>query len=117
MKNTRVNYLYRDAGNYKMFNEAVVSGAITEEQIVAILETLDEGEYFLPAQVGLPEERPDKWAPRYDHPWFELEADGFEPTDDPADVNLTVDELVSAFERMAGKWEDHIGPDGREIIL
>ena len=29
MKNTKISYLYRDAGNYKRWNEAVVEGVIT----------------------------------------------------------------------------------------
>lgn len=35
--NTRISYLYRDAGNYKRWNEAVVEGIITLEQIDSIM--------------------------------------------------------------------------------
>ena len=32
-KNTRINYLYRDASNYKKYNEVIIPGTFTEEQI------------------------------------------------------------------------------------
>ena len=30
--NTKINYLYRDADNYKVRNECVIHGEMTEEQ-------------------------------------------------------------------------------------
>lgn len=45
--NTKINYLYRDADNYKVHNECVVQGTISAEQVAVVLECLDEGEYFI----------------------------------------------------------------------
>ena len=70
--NTKINYLYRDADNYKVHNECVVQGTISAEQIAVILECLDEGEYFIPHLVGLPEKRFDTFDPQVDHPYFEF---------------------------------------------
>ena len=56
--NTRINYLYRDACNYKRSNCAVVAGTLTDEEKKEIFQSLD-GEYFIPRQVGLPEVRFD----------------------------------------------------------
>ena len=87
--NTRINYLYRDADNYKMHNSCVVSGEITEAQAIEIMSCLDSGEYFIPRQVGLPEKRFDRLDEETDHCWFELDADGFEVTGYPANVDVT----------------------------
>lgn len=35
--NTKVSYLYRDAGNYKVYNERVVEGELSHEQVRDIL--------------------------------------------------------------------------------
>ena len=103
--NTKINYLYRDADNYKVHNECVVQGTISAEQIAVVLECLDEGEYFIPHLVGLPEKRFDTFDPQVDHPYFELSEDSFEETMEPATVEVQVDELVSAFLCCKGKWE------------
>ena len=36
--NTKIRYLYRDADNYKVFNECIVQGEISEEQVCKILD-------------------------------------------------------------------------------
>lgn len=105
--NTKINYLYRDAHNYKMWNEYVVKGVLTEEQQKLIIDSLHEGEYFIPRKVGLPEGRFDKWNSA-DHIWFEMSGDAFEITDKPASIAITTDELVKAFINCKGKWEEDI---------
>jgi len=102
--NTRINYLYRDADNYKMPNSCVVAGKITPEQIAAIIDSLDDGEYFIPHLIGLPEKKFDTYDPQSDHPYFELGSDSFEATRAGATIELTVDALVAAFTRQKGKW-------------
>ena len=102
--NTRINYLYRDADNYKMPNSCIVAGKITPEQIDTIISTLDDGEYFIPRLVGLPEKKFDTYDPQSDHPFFELGPDSFEPTKARATIDLTVETLVEAFTRQKGKW-------------
>ncbi len=88
--NTRINYLYRDADNYKMPNSCVVIGEISEVQIAEVISCLDCGEYFIPRQVGLPEKRFDRFDEEVDHCWFELSADGFEATENVSNVDMTV---------------------------
>lgn len=104
--NTKIHYLYRDADNYKMPNRCVISGEMTEAQIAQIMDCLDEGEYFIPCQVGLPEERFEKTDPQADHCWFELSADGFELTGDPSDLPLTASQLVQNFLTAKDRWDD-----------
>lgn len=102
--NTRINYLYRDADNYKVHNSCVISGELTQDQIDTIISTLDEGEYFIPHFVGLPEKKFDSYDPQSDHPFFELSSDSFEATEAAPTLTLTATELVDAFIRQKSKW-------------
>ena len=101
--NTKITYLYRDASNYKVWNEAVIKGKLTDEQQKTILECLIDGEYFIPSQVGLPEE---KFASKYedDPVWFELSEGFAEPSIGKATEDLTADELVQNFLKAKGNW-------------
>lgn len=102
--NTRINYMYRDADNYKVHNSCVISGEMTQDQINTIIDTLDDGEYFIPHLVGLPEKKFDTYDPQSDHPFFELSPDSFEATEVAATLALTAKELVDAFTRQRGRW-------------
>ena len=101
-QNTLITYLYRDACNYKVHNEAVVKGLMTQEQEQRILNSLQDGEYFIPHLVGLPEER-FATETEDDHPYFEYRS--LSPTNAPASCDMDVEELVSAFEKYASSWE------------
>ena len=104
--NTQIRYLYRDASNYKVENECVVAGTFTQEQIAQILDCCDLGEYFIPTQVGLPEQRFDRYDPEEDHCWFELSEDGFEETAKPATVGISAEQLVENFAAAKEHWND-----------
>lgn len=104
--NTRISYLYRDASNYKMLNEAIVHGSITKYQIDIIMGCLKYGENFIPSQIGLPEKRFGELT-EDDHCWFELQKSGFASTEDDPGVGMTVDELVKKFLEMKGNWDDN----------
>ena len=84
--NTRIHYLYRDADNYKVQNECVILGEMTEEQEQRIIACLDEKEYFVPSRVGMPERKFDTETDS-DHPWFEWER---------IDAEVTAQELCNA---------------------
>lgn len=49
-RDTIVSYMYRDAGNYKFYNNFCLSGILT---ISEIEQYLILGEYFVPTEVGL----------------------------------------------------------------
>ena len=104
--NTQIRYLYRDASNYKVENECVVTGTFTQEQIAQIMDCCDLGEYFIPSQVGLPERRFDRYDPEEDHCWFELAEDGFEETVKPATVGISAQQLVENFSAAKEHWND-----------
>ena len=105
MKNTKINFLYRDGANYKTRNSVIIKGEISPEQIKSIIDCCDY-EYFIPEQVGLPVDRGGGLDPEYDHCWCELYEDDFELTKEPPTENLTVEELVDAFQKAKGMWDD-----------
>lgn len=111
--NTKISYLYRDADNYKVHNECIVRGKISEKQIKKILDCCDMGEYFIPSQVGMPERKFDDYDAEADHCWFELNKDGFEYTDHPANVSLTAQQLAENLASCKGQWQDagYVAPD------
>ena len=103
--NTRINYLYRDAGNNKVYNSCVISGELTKEQIQIILSCLYDQEYFIPSKVGLPEERFSNYDSQLDHQWFEIHVHDFELTNDKSTVSLQPEQLVTSFRRQKDKWD------------
>lgn len=99
--NTKIHYLYRDASNYKIHNEVIIPGILTDQQESQIKNSLDEGEYFIPHLVGLPEHKFEEET-EDDHPFFEflfVKATCEKPTE-----NISVEELVAAFLEHTGKW-------------
>lgn len=105
--NTNIEYMYMDASNYKRWMAVVVKGEISPEQIQTVMSCLEDGEFFVPEQVGLPADRFEEygWDEDDDHPWFELGESDFSPTENPETVDITVDELVGKFISAKGKWE------------
>lgn len=103
--NTHISYLYRDACNYKVHNEAIIRGELSAQQIDVIMGCLNDGEYFIPSQVGLPEERFGSFT-EDDHYWFELARDGFSPVKEDATVDITPDELVQKFTEAKNNWHE-----------
>lgn len=103
--NTLMRYLYRDASNYKVWNLVVLAGQISEEQKKRIFGCLEDGENFIPRQVGLPEKRFET-INEDDGPFFELDtAYAFEDTKEEPTVDITVDEMVEAFLQHKGHWD------------
>lgn len=102
--NTRFSYLYRDASNYKKANAVVIRGAFLHSDEETILASLNEGEFFIPRQVGLPEERFDKLS-EDDHCWFEYMEMGL--TDAKPTIDLSVAQLVERFRAVGSSgWRD-----------
>ena len=101
--NTRIDYLYRDGSNYKFPHHAIVKGEITEDQKKRILNSLDDGIWFVPSKVGFECDYATGYEPNEDdHPFCELDDDSFSFTDeDPrnTEFEMTVDGLVMLFEK------------------
>lgn len=106
--NTAITYGYRDGDNYKTSETVVVLGELTKSQISDIVGCLDDGEFFIPSQVGLEDIQhklrgfPDSQS---DHVWHGLAADCFEPEVCKNSVQLTANQLHSSFMAAKGHWD------------
>ena len=76
-ENTVIQYMYRDADNYKMSGRVIFDGRITEAQVRRLAEALDDGS-FIPGQVGIEDlqekfnDGKGEWIDDRDHPWHEV---------------------------------------------
>lgn len=55
------DYMYRDGSNYKAWGSLLLSGEPTQEDITALKECLESGEYFVAEQVGIPPVYQELW--------------------------------------------------------
>lgn len=122
---TAIHYLYRDASNYKTGHNVLVKGVLTDEQIQEILDSLQDGEYFNPDDLKVPEIKritPDGKITEDDHPFCELCEYDFEPIhiDEPVKSTVKVNgikmpvisvgakELVERFKACRDKWTQEL---------
>lgn len=99
--NTRFSYMYRDASNYKTGAELVLAGEVKPADRELIAERLDQGEWFIPSQVGLRDLQRDFNVEgalyEDDHVWHELDVHDIEPVDAAPTVEMSWGELVARF--------------------
>ena len=100
--NTRLNYLYRDAANFKTCNSVVLSGVMTDEMFEEMQCCCEDAkELFIPEQLGLDLIR--NWeTTEDDHPYAELE--DYELVPDKPTIDMTVEELLEKFREAEGNW-------------
>ena len=116
--NTAVDYMYRDASNYKLRDRRVFPGEITAAERDAIIAHLDGhvsveedwylNGYFIPVQLGWEHLAADgEWnfPGEDDHPWHELT--GIEPTGARPTEYETIHEFVTRFCAIT-KWRDDL---------
>lgn len=117
-------HLYADAGNFKTWNSVVVAGALPEGDLASLLDACEPGpdsRLFIPAQVGLPEDR-GGFAPDadMDTAYFEIDRSSFALTVAPPSVILSARELAARFEMQRGGWDPAVawgrlmGTDARD---
>lgn len=107
--NTKIDYLYRDGSNYKIRNQQTVEGTLSDGQIEEIMASCDDGNYFVPRQVGLPEERFGDITDD-DHGWFELLE--ISTTDRKPSVKMTAEEMHRNFTKANGNWDETLWMEG-----
>ena len=100
--NTRLGYMYRDAGNWKTWNQVVLIGEMTPEMFAEMQSRCEDGrEMFVPEQLGLPLIR-DWDVTEDDHSYAELVT--FDATNDNPTVDITCEELLERFRKVKGNW-------------
>lgn len=93
--NTLLEYLYRDASNYKQHGSVVMAGALSLKDIRHLL---IDGEYFIPLQAGLPDlqhkfgEQGFEYPTEDDHAWHEIVL--LRPTSRKPTVSLRREEFL-----------------------
>lgn len=106
---TRINFLYRDASNYKQAGSITIGDDLTDEQRATIAATLDDGQFFIPEQVGFPNPRDQfEKLSEDDHCWCELEpAYAFEDDESQPTDSRSAAEVVATFVDAAAEgWDD-----------
>lgn len=115
--NTRISLSYADASNYKAHQDVVVAGRLSPEHLARMESTLQDGEFMIPGQVGLPDLQASMstgWG-EDDHVFHTIS--GIELTDDAPTVDLTVDAMMGAWPADARGWDvvgalDRVAPRG-----
>lgn len=109
-------YLYRDAGNYKAFGQVMLTGVHTEEDIQAIRDACESGEYFIAEQIHIPALYGELYeyggGPTVDdHVFHEaLLLRDVLAEDPPTAPWGSVAELVASFRDTDGKWDYTLSP-------
>jgi len=97
--NIQLSYLYRDAGNYKLFGQAIFRNPenLSPEEIQSRLQArLIDGEFFDAEKWGIPKLQFENYLPDQDHPWHEIEK--IEATSAGITDNRTIAEFLYAQE-------------------
>ncbi len=86
--NTKISYLYRDASNYKLFNEVIIEGSLKIEQLKPFL--FDE-QFFVPEQLNIPRLQ-FEIQNEDDHDWHEIES--LEDSNEKPNLEITATQLL-----------------------
>ena len=101
--NTEFSYLYRDACNYKTFDEVVIAGEFSMEDIARYLA---DGELFIPSEIGLEDIQPCP-LDEDDHVWHEVEY--LKPTDAAPTVTMDAKTFIAACKAASqAGWNEYV---------
>ena len=72
-----LEYMYRDAGNYKAWGKLLLSGSVSEQDNDNLIQCLESGQFFVAEQVGVPTLYKELWQlnggpNKDDHGWHEF---------------------------------------------
>ena len=106
MKNSKIYYMYRDAGNYKFYHEVIIRGKLSLEDLKPFFHDHD---FFIPTQFGWPDLQPEPLTDN-DHIWHQIYE--VESTNEKETYNISSNELISKFRNLSSKnWNEF------EVIL
>lgn len=106
--NTRIEYMYRDASNYKAYGEVVLEGTLSESDKAAIRGALYDGEFFIPGPVGLDDLSGvlGELDETQDHPFHMIESIS-ETEDSPTDLAPSAERFAKSMSGMTREqWEN-----------
>lgn len=120
--NLSLEYSYRLSVTYKITCQVVLAGPAGSHDVAAIKDRLDDGLYFVPGQVLLPDlrcafdKRRRAWDRKVDQPWHELDKINL-TRNSPTDwFDKTAREVVEAF--AAVRWdEDYLSGPLKPLFL
>ena len=95
--NTEIVYLYRDASNYKKWNDVIVAGGMSESDLDFIKKCLMVDNTFIPEQIGLPLLRPDANITEDDHCFAELCVEEIKRTCEPPTIDVSWRNIMDSF--------------------
>lgn len=112
---TVMEYLYRDASNYKVWGSILLEGAFTHQDEAALRSELDSGEYFIPSKVGIEDLQSQIWSAGFppnadDHEFHEFVELRPATDDDLKDMTVwgSVGVLLHSFQRC--NWRSKARP-------
>lgn len=112
-------YLYRDAGNYKVWGELLLEGELTNEDVSRLTARFDEGELFIAEQIGVPTLYEELWrqcqcepSEELDHVWHEFSEVRAATSEDLARLSPwgKADALLASVEKLSS-WELTLSPN------
>jgi len=107
-----LEYLYRDANNFKAFGQILVSGNVSDDYVTEIKSYLDSGEFFIAEQVNVPTLYSQLWeysngptiADHAYHEFIELRSATDEEVATLA-IWGDITALTSAFHKVGQQWD------------
>lgn len=103
--NIKINYLYRDAGNYKEFGEIIFTNQdlkSLDEIELAIRKNLIEGEFFIPEKWNVPRLSFEDYSPELDHDYHEFES--IEITNENSTENIDIAAFLTGILNQAKRF-------------
>lgn len=114
------SYLYRDASNYKAWNDLLLVGHLTEEEMMLMRRKLESGEFFIAEQLRIPTLYEALWEScrcdgptGRDHVWHEFhEIRAATPEDlrtldlwgEAKELAKRISDVVSWNEKLSNNW-------------
>lgn len=89
--NTLFSYFYRDACNYKIYNEVVIAGVF---DLAVITPFLHDDTFFVPSEIGLLDLQENPFT-KDDHIWHEIES--VKPTEKTPTCKISAKEFCAVF--------------------
>lgn len=95
MENTKIQYMYRDASNYKEHNEVIFAGKVSQKDFLYLIELMEKDIGFIASEVGLEslQERMTSFPSSDDHVYHTI--DGITLTEEEPTESITIEEFMN----------------------